>query len=244
MNTFLMRSVVAITLDVALAVTCHATAAEPAVSAVVDTTLTTASNHIRQFAFDGDDNTYFASTQNPSKKDHFTFVFDKPVAANSIKVTTGDAKGAQLLDAGVLEVSADGKTFTTLAKFAKGVAGAKPEEEIAAGVLATDSGRKIAPLRVENGVQIYKYVKPEGKKIQAVRVQPADDMTHTLVIREFTIESNPPVSVFKYPVEFTVVVTDAPEMKEWADKSARICEREYTMINEEFKSDGFKPRPP
>ena len=31
-------------------------------------------------------------------------------------------------------------------------------------------------------------------------------------------------------------------MKEWMEKSARICEREYTMLNEELKSDGFKPR--
>jgi Peptidase of plants and bacteria len=242
MHTFLMSRFVAISFGVALAVAGHARAAEPAVVAVVETTLGTASANIRQFAFDGDDKTYFASSQNPSKKDHFTLVFDKPVAVKSIKVTTGDAKGEQLLDAGVLEVSADGKTFTTLAKFAKGVASARPEEEVAAGVLTTNSGRKIAPLRVENGVQIYKYVEPEGQKIQAVRVQPADDMTHPLAIREFTIESNPPVSVFKYPVEFTVIVTDAPEMKEWAEKSARICEREYTMINEELKTDGFKPR--
>ncbi len=30
-------------------------------------------------------------------------------------------------------------------------------------------------------------------------------------------------------------------MKEWADRAARICERQYPMINEELKSDGFRP---
>jgi hypothetical protein len=45
----------------------------------------------------------------------------------------------------------------------------------------------------------------------------------------------------KYPVEFVVDVTDAPEMKDWAEEVARICERQYPMICEELKSDGFKP---
>jgi basic secretory peptidase family protein len=45
----------------------------------------------------------------------------------------------------------------------------------------------------------------------------------------------------KYTVEFVVDVTDAPEMKDWAEKVARICERQYPMICEELKSDGFKP---
>ena len=51
----------------------------PPVTATIETTLTTAGNHIRQLAFDGDLNTYFASAQNPTTKDHFTLVFDQPV---------------------------------------------------------------------------------------------------------------------------------------------------------------------
>jgi hypothetical protein len=31
-------------------------------------------------------------------------------------------------------------------------------------------------------------------------------------------------------------------MKDWIDKVTRVCERQYQMINEELKSDGFKPR--
>ena len=49
------------------------------------------------------------------------------------------------------------------------------------------------------------------------------------------------MAVFKYPVEFVVDVSDSPEMKGWAEEVARLCERWYPRINEELKSDGFKP---
>jgi hypothetical protein len=55
------------------------------------------------------------------------------------------------------------------------------------------------------------------------------------------ISSEPKVSVFKYPIEFIVNVADAPEMKEWANKVASVCERNYAMINDELWSEGFKP---
>src|SRR5271166_204742 len=103
MNRFSMGRVVAICLGVALVGACRATAADPVVAATVETTLATGSDHIRQFAFDGDPNTYFASAKNPGKKDHFTLVFDKAVSLKSLKVTTGDPKGEQILDAGALE---------------------------------------------------------------------------------------------------------------------------------------------
>src|SRR5262249_51940627 len=34
---------------------------------------------------------------------------------------------------------------------------------------------------------------------------------------------------------------DAPEMKDWAEEAARTCERAYQLINEELKSDGYRP---
>ena len=80
---------------------------------------------------------------------------------------------------------------------------------------------------------------PAGK-VQAIRVKPSE-LKHPLVIREIKIESDPPVAVFRYPVEIAVNVADAPGMKEWAEKVARVCERQYPMINDELKSDGFKP---
>ena len=41
------------------------------------------------------------------------------------------------------------------------------------------------------------------------------------MIREITIESAPPVAVFKYPVEIVVDVAGDPEMKSWAENTAR-----------------------
>ena len=84
-------------------------------------------------------------------------------------------------------------------------------------------------------------IKLDGRKIQAVRIKPSDDLKYPLVIREIVLDADPAVAVFKHPVEFIVDVKDAPEMKEWAEKAARICERQYDAINEELKSPRFQP---
>jgi hypothetical protein len=178
------------------------------VKAVVETSLTTAAPHIRQFAFDGNADTYFASKENPKASEHFTLAFDRPVELKSVAVKTGKPEGGDRLEAGLLEVSEDGERFEELGKFVDGSASAKSA----------------------------------GRRVKAIRVKPSADMDHPLAIREFTIESEPPVMTFKYPVEVIVNVDDAPEMKDWAEKTARICEREYPMICEELRSDGFKPR--
>ncbi len=182
------------------------TAPKP-VFATVLTTMPTAGEHIRQFAFDGDASSYFASKSNAGIADHFSLLFDKPVAIKSIKVTTGRADGTDKLEEGALEGSADGKRFVPLAQFADGTAA----------------------------------VKPEGWHIMAVRIKPTAEMTHPLAIREFVVDSDPRVVPFKYPVEFVLDTTEAPEMEPWCEKVGRICERQYYMINEELRSDGFKP---
>src|SRR5271154_6378608 len=100
-------------------------AAVAPVVAVVETSLKTAGGQIRQFAFDGDANSYFHSAGNPAGTDHFTLTLDKAVSVKSITVTTGKPKGGDALDAGILEGSEDGKKFEELAKFADGTANAK-----------------------------------------------------------------------------------------------------------------------
>jgi hypothetical protein len=84
-------------------------------------------------------------------------------------------------------------------------------------------------------------LKSVERRVQAVRIAPGDDSPCPLVIREVVIDSQPPVAVFRYPVEFVVDVADAPEMKEWAENTAATCRRAYPMINEELKADGYKP---
>lgn len=176
------------------------------VPARVESTLGTGGTQIRQFALDGKDETYFASEKNATKADSLTVVFDEAVVVKSVAVRTGKPNGGDELE-GVLEISADGKTFEKLATFEKGAA---------------------------NGVA-------GGKKILAVRVAPSADLAHPLTVRELKIESEPKVAAFKYPVEVVPNVTAAPEMKEWAEKVARVCERQYGMICDELMSDGFKP---
>jgi Peptidase of plants and bacteria/F5/8 type C domain len=176
------------------------------VAAVVESSLATGGSQIRQFAFDGNPDTYFASEKNAGKADHFTLTFDTPVTVKSVRVTTGRPKGGDALTAGVLELSADGQAFEELAKFADGAAAGTPKGQV-----------------------------------KAVRIRPTEDLTHPLTIREIAIDSDPAVAVFNYPIEFVVDVSDAPDMKEWAEKAARVCERQYPMICEELTSDVFKP---
>lgn len=186
------------------------TSAEPApapVPVVVETPLATAKGQIRQFAFDGNPDTFFASEKAPGQGDHFTLVFDKAVALTAVEVKTGRPAGGDRLDAGTLEVSSDGKTFEAVAKFADGAASAKAD----------------------------------GRMVRAVRVVVAEGAKGPLVVREFTVRSEPPVATFKHPVEFIVNVDDAPEMAEWTRKAARVCERHYDMICDELRSDGYKP---
>jgi Peptidase of plants and bacteria len=182
--------------------------AAPPVGVTIETTLTSADSRIRMLAFDGDPATYFASKQNPGPGDHFTLVFDRPVAVRSIVATTGRPGGGDRLDAGTLAASGDGKAFEPVAAFADGVARARPG----------------------------------GRRIRAVRIEPAGIQKHPLAIREIALDTDPPVAVFHYPVEFVVDASQAPQLNAWMDRVARICERQYQMIGEELQSPGFRPR--
>jgi hypothetical protein len=177
------------------------------VAAVIETTLKTGGEQVRQLAFDGDPQTFFASEKNAGGKDHFTLLFEKPVSVQSLTVTTGRPGGGDRLDAGSLETSTDGKRFEAAAKFTKGET----------------------------------HARLGGRMIQAVRVRPAADLRHPLAIREIVVESRPAVAVFAYPVEFILDASEVPAMKQWAETAARICERQYAMINVELASEGYKP---
>ncbi len=174
---------------------------------MIETTLATQADRIRQLAFDGSMETWFATAGLPTATDHFTLVFDKPVALREVRVVTGGADGAPPLEAGVLEGSVDGKTFSELSRFRDGAATAHTD----------------------------------GQQIVAVRIRPIGNSAHPLAIREFIVDSEPRVAAFQYPVEFTVDVSDAPDMLDWANKVARLCERMYPLINEELASEGYLP---
>jgi hypothetical protein len=180
--------------------------ADKPVAAAVETTLPTDGGKIRQFAFDGDPKTAFASKGGYKKDDHFTLRFDAPVRLEAVEVRTGGADGEGALAGGTLEVSPDGTTFEKLAAFADGTARGGP-----------------------------------AKAARAVRVRPAAASDDPLVVREITVTSTPPVAVFRHPVEVVADASQAPELKEWAEATARECERRYDMICDELASDGYTP---
>lgn len=80
-----------------------------------------------------------------------------------------------------------------------------------------------------------------GKAIRAIRIRPTKDQDHPLAIRELVVAGDTRVATFRHPVEFTVDVTDAPDLKEWADKVALLCESWYSRIADELASDGYRP---
>lgn len=81
---------------------------------------------------------------------------------------------------------------------------------------------------------------PVTQAVRAIRIKPGAS-AQPIAIHEIEIKSDPPISVFRYPVEFVVTVGDSPDLRIWAEKAASVCERVYPMINDELKSDGFKP---
>jgi hypothetical protein len=144
--------------------------------------------------------------------------FDEPVTLKDVTVWTGLPKGEDQLGSAALEVSADGKSFDHLANLKMVFPSRGPHAALSTWL----TGAKLPA------------------KVRAIRIKPGE-LKHPLAILEMKIDSDPPVAVFKYPVEFTIDVSDAPALKEWTEKAARVCERQYLMINEELKSDGYKP---
>ena len=81
---------------------------------------------------------------------------------------------------------------------------------------------------------------PAGGTVRAIRIKPGS-AAGPIAIRELTIDSDPPVATFRYPVEFVVDTADAPDLEPWAESTARACERACAMINDELGSDGYRP---
>lgn len=169
-------------------------------AATVVSTLPTAGDHIRQYAFDSDAATAYTTDRPPAAGDSVTLIFDEPVVVGSVSI-----KGRGL-DGGTIEGSTDGQAFEPLT-----------------GV--QDGGGKAEP----------------RKSLKAVRFVPAKDAKEPLEIVEISVDSNPAVHRFAFPVEFVVDEVDEPELKPWAEKAARECEKSYDLINEALKSDGYTP---
>jgi hexosaminidase len=90
------------------------------------------------FSLDGNDATYYESAVAPKAGDHFTITFPQPQSLHAIEVLTG-SNGHGLLEAGELQVSADGKQFQTVGKLKAGSVRAVLKENrlLAVRLLAT-----------------------------------------------------------------------------------------------------------
>lgn len=82
--------------------------------------------HVPQFAFDEDLDTYFWCSRQSERGDFFTVVLDETVRPTEIHVWTGHKDHPDdYVAAGVLELSSDGVTFEPVAEFEKGNASHK-----------------------------------------------------------------------------------------------------------------------
>src|SRR5262245_4813312 len=171
---------------IALLLVLPAVAADPpakSVPAVVESSLKTAGGNIRQFAFDEKLDTYFESAGNPGKDDHFTVRFDEPISFKGLHVWTGLPNGEKQLESGILEVSTDGKSFEHCSDLK---------------IVWPSRGKHAALSTWMTGAKL-------PAKVQAIRIRPGEQK-HPLFILEIHIDSDPPVTKFRYPVEFTVDV--------------------------------------
>jgi hexosaminidase len=73
------------------------------------------------FAFDGNDATFYQSEAAPRDGDHFTVTLREPRLVHALEVHTG-VNGRGRLDGVEVQVSADGKEFTTVARLDQGAA--------------------------------------------------------------------------------------------------------------------------
>ncbi len=98
-------------------------AGESRAKVAITSSLASAADQIRQRAFDGKADTFFASAGPAKGGDDLTLTFDAPATVRVIEVATGRPDGTDKLSAGSLEISADGATFERVAGFpATGVA--------------------------------------------------------------------------------------------------------------------------
>lgn len=76
------------------------------------------------------------------------------------------------------------------------------------------------------------------RPVRAVRIKAVWDLGHPLIVREVEITSDR-IRPFRHPVEFTVVCDDAPQLREWTEAAARLCEQWYDALHAALGADGM-----
>ena len=94
-----------------------AAAVPPTVEGLLYSSMPSESTHHPEMAADGDENTYFRSAYGMSDGDEFLLRLSQPIPVSSLKITTGDPEGQDILSTGFVETSSDGVRFTKAATF-------------------------------------------------------------------------------------------------------------------------------
>jgi hypothetical protein len=99
--------------------------AAAAVEALLYSTMPSTAAHRPEMAMDGDAASYFKSAYGMDDGDDFLVLLSRPIPVRSLRITTGDAPGQDLLTGGFVEVSPDTVTYRRAASFdSTGTAGA------------------------------------------------------------------------------------------------------------------------
>jgi len=105
------------------------------VDADIYSTMSSTDAHRPEMALDADSSTYFQTVGGMDDGDDFLVLFGRPIPVTSIKVTSGDGQGHDVLSKGILETTTDGVTYHKVADFkAGGVAEADVDGDPVMGV--------------------------------------------------------------------------------------------------------------
>ena len=90
------------------------------VDANIYSTMPSTDAHRPEMALDADPSTYFETVGGMGDGDDFLVLFSRPIPVTSIKVTTGDGQGHNLLSKAILEATADGDSYHKVSDFKAG----------------------------------------------------------------------------------------------------------------------------
>ncbi|PQV63513.1 Peptidase [Abditibacterium utsteinense] len=103
--------------------------------AVIYSTLPSMTVHRPEMAMDANEVSYFKSVYGMGDGDDFTVMFSRPVPLRSLRISTGNADGDNLLTKGFVEISTDGTRWSKAATFnAQGVASATLQNQTIAAL--------------------------------------------------------------------------------------------------------------
>ena len=116
--------------------------------ATIYSTMPSTVAHRPEMALDADESSYFQSVYGMGDGDDFTILLSRPIPLRSLRVSTGNLDGDNLLTKGFVEISTDGTKYTKAATFnAQGIASATLSSPMVAALrIRLDKGAGLSSL--------------------------------------------------------------------------------------------------